>query len=502
MTVDAAGGPELEKVTGRRFGVLADVLAARASLDGDRLAYDDGAQRVTFGELAENAAARARGLARMGVVPRDRVALTMAPGVAFAEVFWGLQLLGAAPCVLSPAAKPPTLARRVEMIRPRLVVDDATAAGLSAPGGPAPQTEIGGDDVAFIQLTSGTSGDPRAAVVRHRHALAFFRTARDAAEVLDTDVLVAWVPPWHDLGLVRFVIGAVYHGASCHIVQPAISTIPDWLRTVSRVGGTVSGAPDFVYRLATRMVDPATVDLSCLRYTTNGGEPVRRSTIEAFERYFGVANVVAPGYGLAEVTLGVSGHPAGEPIAVDDRGNVSSGRPLPGIEVRAGRDVAAPEEILVRSDAIFAGYLDAPDESRERVRDGWLHTGDSGYLDSEGRLYVLGRRRGMLKRAGSVVAPRELEEAAQQVPEVRVAAAVGLGATHAGGDAITVVVEAKDGSRGSEEIAGDVTRRIAEWAGFAPDRVVVTPPRSIPRTENGKLRHDHLREALLAGLLM
>ncbi len=508
MTHELAAAPAQQRTSigppltadGCDWRVLGDALLARARTDGDRLAFDDTNQRISFAQLTERAIARAQALAERGVGLGDRVALVLPAGVTLVELFWALQLLGAVPCILNPADR--ALERRVALVAPRLVVDVELAGTLSTHErrGTAAFASAGPDDLAFIQTTSGTSGAPRAAQVRHRNALAFLHAARITDHVNDNDILVAWVPPWHDLGLVRFVIGPVFHGAACHIVQPAIRTLPEWLQTITRVGATVSGAPDFCYRIAARMVDPASVDLTTLRHTTNGGEPVRRSSIEEFEARFDVPGVVAPGYGMAEVTLGVAGHVLGEPLVTDERGNVSCGVVLPGLEVRAGAHVDAPAEITVRGAAVFAGYLDAPQDTAERLKDGWLQTGDSGYIDDAGRLFVLGRRRGMIKRGGAVVAPRELEEAAQVVPAVRVGAAFSAAASGQDKDMILVVVEVAEGG-GTDAVAVDVSRTIAEHLGFAPDQVIVAPPRTIPRTDNGKIRHDELRSAFLAGQL-
>lgn len=482
--------------------VLRDALIHRAASDTDRLAYAHGDERLTFGQLADRAASRAGALERLGVAHGDSVALAMSAGLPFAEVFWALQLIGAVPCAFNPAAPAETLARRVDQVKARLVVSDATAAGLRSGREAEPgAVRIDPDDVAYLQPTSGTSGAPRAAMILHRNVLASLRSAtRSKGCVTADDVLVSWVPPWHDLGLVRFVIGAVYYGAECHIVEPAVRTIPDWLRTISRKGGTISAAPDFCYRLAARTVDPASIDLSSLRCTNNGGEPVRRSSVEQFEARFDAPGTVVPAYGLAEATLGVTSHPWGEDLVVDERGNVSCGAALPGVELRAGTHAGAPAEILVRGELVFAGYADAPAETRKALRDGWLHTGDSGYLDAGGRLFVLGRRSGMIKRAGATIAPRELEEAAQQADGVRVAAAVGVAAAPSEDETITVVVEADvSTARDGDMTAAAVTRAIAGSSGFAPGHVIVVPPRTIPRTANGKIRHDRLRVALLDG---
>jgi acyl-CoA synthetase (AMP-forming)/AMP-acid ligase II len=477
---------------------LRDLLLLRARVDGDRLAYDDTSQRLTYGELADRAGARAAHFARLGVRPRDRVALVLPSGVPFTEAFWALQLLGATPSAFNPHVPAETLERRVARLTPKLVVTDDLLAGSPAAASVPADPGVTPDDLAFLQQTSGTSGEPRAAMIRQRNVFACLAGGGDG-RIAREDVSVAWIPPWHDMGLVRFVIGAVYHGAPCHFVRPAVSTIPLWLETISRVRATDTAAPDFAYRLATRIVDPAAVDLSSLRYAANGGEPIRASTIETFERRFGLSRVVQPGYGLAEATLGVAGPRPGDPLVVDASGNVSCGEIVDGLEVRIDGDDGAPGEILVRGGTVFAGYLDAPEETAEALRDGWLHTGDVGYLDADGGLVVLGRRRAMIKRGGGVVAPRELEEAAQEVDGVRLAAAVGVPGEGEASETVVVVVEALP-TADAEALAGAVSRAIAASAGFAPGRVVVAAPQTIPRTLNGKIRHDRLRDQVREGV--
>ena len=481
---------------------LRDVLLMRAAADPERLAYDDELRRVTFGELADAATQRAAQLAEMGVEAGDRVALVLPSGIPFAEAFWGLQLLGATPCAFNPGVPAQTLERRTALIRPRLVLREGHLDAAPAPSASPPEPSLETDDIAHLQLTSGTLGEPRAAMLRHRNVLACLWANAEDGHIRRDDILVNWVPPWHDLGLVRFVIAAVYFGSPCYILQPAVRTIPAWLEAVGRVGGTVTAAPDFAYRLATRMVDPASVDLSTLRYLNNGGEPPRGSTIRDFEERFGVPGRVLPGYGLAEATLGVTVTMPGESMTLDAHGNVSNGRPFPGIEVKIDGDGSEPGEILVRGEVVFAGYFDSIEETYRSLRDGWLHTGDIGYLDEGGNLFVLGRSRAMIKRAGGVIAPRELEEAAEAVDGVRMAAALSMQSPSEVTDAIVVVVETgREPSRSRDELAGDVSRSVAAACGFAPNRVIVTPPATIPRTGSGKLRYTRLRELIADGLI-
>ncbi len=480
--------------------MLRDALLAGADQDASRLAFAHGDTRVSLGELTERAASRAAALHGMGVRPRDRVAMEMAAGIPFVEVFWALQLLGAVPCAFNPHAPATTLTQRIARINPASVITDAIAAEMAHCHTTVPDPELTPDDLAFLQLTSGTSGEPRASMIRHRNIEACLRQTEGIGYMTAGDVLVGWVPPWHDLGLVRFVIEPVCRRLECHIVPPAVSTIGRWLATISEVGASWTAGPDFAYRLAARMVDPGAVDLSTLRIALSGGEPVRASTIEQFEQRFGTPGVIRPGYGLGEATLGVATTLPGEAVRQDARGNVSCGRPLPGVEVRAGASLDAPAEIRVRGDAVFAGYLDAPEDTARALRDGWLHTGDSGYLDEQNRLFVLGRRSGMIKRAGALIAPRELEEAAQRVAGVRIAAAASVpSARREGQDTIVVAVETGGADGPTDQaMAAAVSREIEAALGFAPGRVAVLAPRTIPRTENGKVRHEALAELLTA----
>ncbi len=495
-------------------------LAEQARRSPDALAFSDGSVRLSYGELRREVEALAGGLAHLGVRRQERVALFLPAGLDFIRVFFALQRLAAIPCAFDPGAPAVAGVRRAARVRPRLVLTAGPAAGdlqaaLSAAGWhgvdlaavprdrTAPPVQGDGEDIAFLQPTSGTSGEPRAAVVLQRNAIASLRMTREAIGIGPGDVLVSWAPPWHDLGLLRFVLGPVYFGAACHLVAPAIRTLPLWLQTASAVRATVLGAPDFAWRLATRLVDPRGLDLSALRFATNGGEPVRQSTIAAFEERFGVPGALRPGYGLAEATLGVSALRPGEPLRVDDRGNVSCGRPFPGVEVRIAEEAAADGagEILVRGPAVFAGYFDAGEATAEALRGGWLHTGDVGRLDADGHLYVLGRRRALLKRGGAPLAPRELEEAAAGVPGVRIAAAIGWPPGDGGATEEIAVAAEVDPAAEPSRLAVEMAAAVEAALGFAPDRVVVLAPRSIPRTANGKIRHPVLRRELIEGSL-
>ncbi|HEX7150495.1 MAG TPA: AMP-binding protein [Thermoanaerobaculia bacterium] len=473
---------------------LGALLCERAKNDADRLAFAVDDARLTFAGLFEEASAVAAAMAQAGVEPGDRVVLLLPAGLDFVRHFYAIQLLAATSCAMNPYVPEETALRRAQKVRPRLIV--------TAPLTPSSQpssydlSRQSPDAIAFLQPTSGTSGESRFVMVSHRAIAAIQRSSEIDMGMSPADILVSWVPPWHDLGLVRFMIGPVSWGGSCHIVPPAIQTIPQWLAKVSEVRATTTGAPDFAWRLAARLVDPAKVDLTSLRHATNGGEPVRLSTITTFEERFGLRNVIRPGYGLAEATLGVSTARPGEPLRTDARGNVACGRPLSGVEVRLAED----GEILVRGASVFAGYFEAEEATARTLLDGWLHTGDIGSLDADGHLYVLGRKRAMLKRGGAVLAPRELEEVALTVAGVKLAAAVGIARETTEEIVVAVEIEAH-AETDSERLALAVVQALQRALGFAPERVVVLKPRTIARTYNGKIRHDVFRNALAAGEL-
>ena len=357
---------------------LRDMLLLRASAEGDRLAYADPGRAVTFGELLTRASALAARFADRGVEARDRVVLVLGSDVAYAEALWATQLLGAVPCTLNPAVPPELLEQRIARIRPRLVVTAGPARGRAGRRGPAAGP-------------GHRAGRPR---VPPDHVGDVGRAARGDGAPPQRDRLPRRGPGEHHAGRRDGVVGpavarprprGLRARARWRTARRATSSRPPSGR--SRCGSRPSAGcaarsrarrtsatgwrrgwsippPSTCGRCATRRRAPS----RC------GPRPSRRSRAR-----FGVPQVSAPGYGLAENTLGVSGHPGGRPLVVDERGHVGNGRPLPGVEVRIDGDADAPGEILVRGEYVFAGYFEAPDDTAAVLRDGWLHTGDVGY---------------------------------------------------------------------------------------------------------------------------
>ncbi len=509
---------------------FAAALMARGRETPDALAFACGGERLSYGRLLDEASRLAAGLAAQGLMARDRVALVLPAGLEFVRGFAAVALAGAVPFAIPPEISPAIAMARAARGRPRLALTSAGARAplalaaedssipvlaleeLALPFDPAlpPLTlpEIEPEDPAVLQLTSGTTGEPRFAVLSHRALSAWRQQAAGPLLAAPGDVLAGWAPPWHVMGLVRFVILPVICGVETHLVPPAVRTLGTWLETAARVRATFTAASDFALRTAVRLVGRRELDLGALRCVVSGGEAVRASSIRAFEERFDLAGIVRPGYGLAEATLTVTWVRPGETLAIDPAGNVSCGRPLPGVALRIvderGCELAPgePGEIRVQSASLFSGYFDgAPGDTRV-LADGWLATGDWGRLGPDGELFVLGRRRNLLKHGGATYAPRELEEAAERVGGVAAAAALTLARTDLQGSVLVVVVEASHPlERQPEDLARDVASAIRRAIGLLPGEVLIVGSGTLPRTESGKLRHAELRRALATSAL-
>lgn len=505
---------------------FAAALLARAQERPEALAFACDAERLTNSRLFFEASRIAAGLAAQGLAPRDRVALVLPAGLDFVRGFAAVSLSGAVPFAISPGLSPAVVMSRAERGRPRLVLASANLRAELARAGdgglevvaiesiarpvdlPFAPPRVEPEDPAILQLTSGTTGEPRFAVLSHRALTAWRRQAIGPLLPTPDDVLAGWVPPWHVMGLMRFVWLPIVCGGEVHLVAPSVRTLGSWLETAARVRATFTSASDFALRMAVRVVGQRTLDLGSLRWVATGGEPVRATTIRGFETKFDLPGIVRPAYGLAEATLAVTGVRPGEPLVLDAAGNVSCGRPLPGAEVRIvdKHDACCPTgqlgEIQIRTPALFSGYFDGVPGDSRWLADGWLATGDWGHLGPEGELYVFGRRRTLLKHGGATFAPRELEEAAERTAGISAAAAITLGHTGSEGGVLVIVAEdSSPESREPQERAREVASAVRREIGILPGEVILLRPGTLPRTESGKLRHAELGRMLAAASL-
>jgi len=279
------------------------------------------------------------------------------------------------------------------------------------------------------------------------------------------------------------------------LARPAI-----WLRAISRQRATISVAPNFAYGLCVRRVrDPEMegVDLSSWRFALNGAEPVAPAVLRRFSERFAPngfdGRALMPVYGLSEASLAVAFTPTGRgprTWVAGGRELASAGAPLPGIdiEVRGGR-------IFVRGPSVMQGYFGNPAATRETLIDGWLDTGDLGFVDG-GELFVSGRAKDLVILRGVNHAPQEFEDALDGLDGVRPGCTAAVGVPTAEGEELVLLVET-DGAADAEWIRG----RVIERTGIRPSEVHLLAPGTLPRTSSGKLRRSEALRQLLAGEL-
>lgn len=408
-------------------------------------------------------------------------------------------------------------------------LDSPAATPLGAP------VPVGEDDTALLQLTSGSTAEPKAVRITHGNLYANM-TAMAQAAGLDprSDVMVSWLPLFHDMGMVGFLTVPMVLGLELVKVTPAdfLSRPLLWTELISRHRGTVTAAPNFAYALmARRLVGAdAQFDLSTLRVALNGAEPIDPAAVRAFTAAgarFGLRErSVVCAYGMAETTLGVSFGPCGIGMQVDTvdaealevqrraveagdgdrdvRAFPRLGPPLPGLHVQVvaedGRILGEREvgRIRLRGESVTREYLTVAGPAPTRDPDGWLDTGDEGYL-AEGDVVVCGRRKDVIIMGGRNVYPTDIERAAGRVDGVRagnvVAVRIEAGARR---ESFAVVVESpRAGDADAERsLRREVTSRVVDAVGLRPGAVVILPPAALPKTPSGKLRRAAAKDRI------
>ncbi len=364
------------------------------------------------------------------------------------------------------------------------------------------------DDIAFLQYTSGSTGNPKGVMFTHANLLTNVRQMIAGMEITEQDIFVSWLPVYHDMGLILKTMVPFYLAAETHLLPTNLRDVRLWLETIQLHKATFTAAPDFAYRLVLSRIQENEYDLSSLRVALNAAEPVRASTIHEFENRFGLRNVMTAGYGLAEATVGVSMSKPGQPPKVDERGIVSVGKPFPGIEVKIVEqgETFSPRqigEIFIKSPANCKGYYNNPEATENLFQDNFVVSGDLGFLDEEGNLYIAGRRKNIIKHLGQTIVGQELEEIVDDMPGVRFSAAVGIDRGRLEGEQVYLFAVMRN--QGSPETWEELTLQIVEAVharlGIRPARVVFLNTHGIPRTHNGKIQHVLLREQYLSGQL-
>jgi len=528
---------------------------------------DSGETSISYQDLQRQADIVAAGLQREGLEPRQTVAIMLPTSPEYFPTYFGILRAGGIPVPIYPPAR---LSQIEEHVRRHagilsnaqasilVTVPEArgvarllevrvgglrrvvTVAELRAGGGAPMPVPIGRDDIAFLQYTSGSTGDPKGVVLTHANLLANIRAIGLTIDVGPDDVFVSWLPLYHDMGLISAWLASLYFATPLVVMSPlAFLARPErWLRAIQRYRGTISAAPNFAYELCVKRIDDAQIeglDLSSWRIAANGAEPVIPETLrrftERFARYGFRPEAMTPVYGLAECTVGLLCPPLGrgpridrvrrepfsragraEPAAADDVSAlrfVSCGRPLPGHEVRIvdalGREVGERIEgrLEFRGPSATGGYYRNPEQTRRLFDGDWLDSGDRGYL-AEAEAYLTGRVKDIIIRGGRNIYPHEVEDAVGSVAGVRRGCVAVFGSPDPDSGTERVVVLAETRETAALEQEQDALRaRIVEVTvavlGEPPDEVVLAPPHTVLKTSSGKIRRAACRELYEAG---
>ncbi|HVV81885.1 MAG TPA: fatty acyl-AMP ligase [Kofleriaceae bacterium] len=522
-----------------------------------------GSDHVPYRELVARARARGAALQAAGLKSGDRLALVLEDNQDFVITFFAAIAAGIVPVPMYPplglrrltaylddaagiirtagAAGIATSARlrtllwplasRVDSVRHVLV-----AAQLEGDAASLVPTQATADDICFLQFTSGSTAAPKGVMITHGNLMANTRCILGSLLPRSDgpERGLSWLPLYHDMGLIGFVLSPLV-GQCATTLMPTLMFLKrpaSWFQAMHDHRATSTFAPNFAYALAAKRIKPdemARWDLSCVTVFGCGAEVVRADTLRRFADHFAPAGIrheaMLPCYGMAESTLAVSFHALGTPMKVDtiDQDELRSaeravpatgptavevvgcGRAFAGHEIRVVDEDRRPVgervvgEIELRGPSITPGYFGNAEVTRASLVDGWLRTGDLGYL-AGGEMFVCGRKKDLVIIGGRNFAPDAIEVVAATVPDVRPG---------------NVVAFARDGARGTDElviaceskspeharIVEGVRARVSEELGLTVADVVVLPAGGLPKTSSGKLQRARTRARYLDGTL-
>ena len=458
-------------------GALLDAAARRAP-GAPAIIWDGGA--LSWGELERRAGGFARSLARRGVKPGHRIALSISNRWTFVVALWGGLKCGATVAPLNPLLTPDERARVVAHLGPAVVVDTVGEEVAEWPSVSAT------DAPALILYTSGSTGQPKGAVLSHR-ALAFSNRswAEPVMALRPEDRVLAALPFSHSYGLNGALLAPLQAGVPVVLLERF--SPDDALDVIARHRVTVFPGVATMFR---RLLDSprlAGADLSSVRHALSGAAPCPWDLAQEWRTRTGIR--ILRGYGMTELFRPVS-YLANEETDLPD----AIGRPVPGVQARAvddaGRALAPGEigELWIKSPAAMDGYLDAPEETRAVLDDGWFKTGDLVRLSHDGFVSIVGRKRELILRGGYSVFPAEVEAALLAHPAVAEAAVIGVAHAELGEDVLAYATLRAGSTADPEQLIAHCKARLAAYK--YPRRVIIVD--ELPKGATGKILKSRL----------
>jgi 1-acyl-sn-glycerol-3-phosphate acyltransferase len=570
----SSGPPPASPIGESTAQTLLEVLDGHVSAHPDQVQIvylaDETEFPITYRQLHYASVKLASGLQRAGLRSGQTVAIMLPTSPAYFHTYLGILRAGGIPVPIYPPARPSQLedhvrrhtgilanaqvahlvsvpeamqvARllqaRVPGLRALHTPEDLMASGAQHPLVPV---TITANDVAFIQYTSGSTGQPKGVALTHANLLANIRAMAEAIEATTEDVFVSWLPLYHDMGLIGAWLGSFTVGFRLVVMSPLafLGRPRRWLETISRHGGTLSAGPNFAYELCLSRIDGAALqdlNLGRWRLAFNGAEAVSPDTVTRFVQRFAICGLnpaaMTPVYGLAEASVGLLFPPLhrGPRIDAIDRQTfeaerraipgqspsdlrfVACGQALPGHEVRIVDEAGAavPERVEgrleFRGPSATSGYWRAPELTARLFTDDqgqWLDTGDRAYL-AEGDIFVTGRVKDIVIRGGRNLYPQEIEEAVAALDGVRKGCVAVFGRRDERSGTERLVVMAEVSPRAHRDTAGlreAVAQAVLSAIGEPADEILLVPPHTVLKTSSGKVRRSACRALVEQGKL-
>lgn len=507
---------------------------------------------VTYGKLLQSSLRVAKGLKNLGLKHGETVAIMQPTHPNFFYTFLGILLAGGIPVPIYPPfrmhlleAYAQTEARILRNAEVRMLVTFDQAEKLSLllksfiPSLKHVMTvdEIMQDEVidkpfkaesshpALIQYTSGSTADPKGVLLTHYNLLSNIRAYGKAVEINKDDVVVSWLPLYHDMGLIGTWLGSLYFGLPLILMTPfSFLNHPEkWLWAIHYHRGTLSAAPNFAYELCIRKIDASLIeglDLSSWRVAANGAEKIYPRTLieftKKFEPYGFKKEALLPVYGLAESTVGLAVSSINHGFSIDyiDRklfeekniakissekdalAFVACGKTIEGHEIRIvdDEDNPLPDRIVgnlqCRGPSLMQGYYNSPDATQAAFHQGWFNTGDLAYKADE-EIYITGRKKDLIIKSGRNIYPAEIEELTETINGIRKGCVAAFEVTNQeyGTGQLVIVAETKVKDKTERQhIIDEIQNSIASSLDIVPDQVVLVDPHAVPKTSSGKLQ--------------